>query len=197
MEEDEAADLAVKTSTSPQQPHKQQNQQQLNVLQRQCSNQLNESSGYTSGFEDATGSMSEDVLYRAMYDYQAHHDDELTLSKGCEIRVLSKRTSDEGWWLGVCVSDGRRGIFPSNYVEAVVVNNVANKTAADDCVNGKNMPPQIPYTSLEFRDCIGAGGFGKVFRGLWRRPEIDDGYVSLQSFSSLYSYQSLLMVIFG
>lgn len=194
--------------------HQNQTQQQLSVLQRQYSNQMNESSGYQSGLDDALSSSLKDddggsslalsasggvQLYRAMYDYQASHDDELSLQRGAEIRVLSKRSCDEGWWLGVSTVDGRKGIFPSNYVEPATSANsnaAANKTLTNNASNaaaassslvngdqnlaeffGPNMPPQIPYTSLEFRDCIGAGGFGKVFRGIWRRPDNEEGFV--------------------
>jgi serine/threonine protein kinase len=31
------------------------------------------------------------------------------------------------------------------------------------------MPRQIAYDQLEFQDCIGAGGFGKVYKGYWLR----------------------------
>jgi serine/threonine protein kinase len=34
------------------------------------------------------------------------------------------------------------------------------------------MPPHIPFNELEFKDCIGVGGFGKVYRGYWRRHEL-------------------------
>ena len=107
------------------------------------------------------GEYQDEDLYRVLYDYVANHDDELTLVKGQNICVLSKDykvSGDDGWWTGVNVSDGRRGIFPNNYVEPLI------ERRPDE-------PPHIPYTSLEFKDCIGAGGFGKVYRGYWRRSD--------------------------
>merc|ERR1719399_2420592 len=56
---------------------------------------------------------------RALYDYAAGDDDELSFKAGDEIIITTKRPSgedeDEEWWKGVI--DGRTGIFPSNYVE--------------------------------------------------------------------------------
>ena len=37
----------------------------------------------------------------------------------------------------------------------------------DDEFEETTMPPLIDYAQLEFGDCIGAGGFGKVFQGYW------------------------------
>ena len=96
-------------------------------------------------------------LYQVLYDYKANHDDELTLVRGNTIKLISKTTGDEGWWNGFNLSDGKKGIFPSNYVEPIVPN------------YKRELPPQIPYESLEFKECIGSGGFGKVFKGYWKR----------------------------
>ncbi len=44
-------------------------------------------------------------------------EDELSLSKGDEIEVLSKDykiSGDEGWWTGKC--GGKVGVFPCNFV---------------------------------------------------------------------------------
>lgn len=52
---------------------------------------------------------------RALYDYEATKDDELTLKEGDTVEVISKQA--DGWWEGS--TGGRRGVFPSNYVEEV------------------------------------------------------------------------------
>lgn len=96
-------------------------------------------------------------LFQVMYDYQANHDDELTLFRGNTIKLISKQTGDEGWWNGFNLSEGKKGIFPSNYVEPILLN------------YKRELPPQIPYESLEFKECIGSGGFGKVFKGFWTK----------------------------
>ena len=44
-------------------------------------------------------------MWTAIYDYEAQGEDELGLTKGDEIEVLSKDykiSGDEGWWTGKC-----------------------------------------------------------------------------------------------
>ncbi len=98
-------------------------------------------------------------LYQVLYDYKANHEDEISLVRGNTIKLTSKTTGDEGWWHGFNLSDGKRGIFPSNYVEPIVLN------------YKRELPPSIAYESLEFKECIGSGGFGKVFKGFWKRED--------------------------
>ncbi|TRZ03298.1 hypothetical protein DNTS_009835, partial [Danionella cerebrum] len=46
------------------------------------------------------------------FDYQAQHEDELTIAVG---DIISNIRKDEGgWWEGEL--DGRRGLFPDNFV---------------------------------------------------------------------------------
>uniref|UniRef100_A0A9L0SP81 SH3 domain containing kinase binding protein 1 n=1 Tax=Equus caballus TaxID=9796 RepID=A0A9L0SP81_HORSE len=49
------------------------------------------------------------------FDYQAQHDDELTISVG-EI-ITNIRKEDGGWWEGQI--NGRRGLFPDNFVREI------------------------------------------------------------------------------
>ncbi|CAH8527909.1 unnamed protein product [Dicrocoelium dendriticum] len=51
-----------------------------------------------------------------LYNYTAADDDELSFAKGDQIFHIQQ--IDEGWWLGM-TADGRRGLFPANYVELV------------------------------------------------------------------------------
>lgn len=50
-----------------------------------------------------------------LYDYEAKHDDELTIKPGDIIKVTVKL--DGGWWQGEM--NGRTGIFPATYVEEI------------------------------------------------------------------------------
>lgn len=174
-------------------------------------------------------------IYTVLYDYLANHDDELTLIRGDSVRVLSKDykvSGDDGWWTGINLSDGKKGIFPYNYVELLVNNNKQDPRQVDhqdydlidfsddnqlnnnDCRNRRiinpnriantesteglssiilttgtsnststltsqinetdtrELPPHIPYSELEFKEGIGAGGFGKVYRGYWSRETV-------------------------
>ncbi|XP_039107658.1 SH3 domain-containing protein 21 isoform X3 [Hyaena hyaena] len=53
-------------------------------------------------------------IYRVLFDYQPEAPDELALRRGDEVKVLRKTTEDKGWWEGE--SQGRRGLFPDNFV---------------------------------------------------------------------------------
>ncbi|XP_016385536.1 SH3 domain-containing kinase-binding protein 1-like isoform X1 [Sinocyclocheilus rhinocerous] len=49
------------------------------------------------------------------FDYQAQHDDELTIAVGDIISNIRK--NEGGWWEGEL--DGRRGLFPDNFVKEI------------------------------------------------------------------------------
>eukprot|EP00043_Microstomoeca_roanoka_P025970 m.10417 g.10417 ORF g.10417 m.10417 type:complete len:290 (-) comp6027_c1_seq1:37-906(-) len=50
---------------------------------------------------------------RALYDYQAAGDDEISFDPEDIIEDIEQ--VDEGWWMGT--ANGNRGLFPANYVE--------------------------------------------------------------------------------
>jgi len=129
----------------------------------------------------ASSTADEDSVYTVLYDYTAQHEDELTLVKFQKIKVLSKDykvSGDEGWWTGINLSDGKkRGLFPCDYVGSAVestskivcrsISSSIRKIYLKQASENRQLPPHIPYSQLEFKDCIGAGGFGKVYRGFW------------------------------
>lgn len=59
---------------------------------------------------------------RGLYDYHSQGPDELDVSEGARIELTSGPSGGqnfaEGWWEGVDAL-GRKGIFPSNYVELI------------------------------------------------------------------------------
>ncbi|XP_033365700.1 uncharacterized protein LOC117242831 isoform X2 [Bombus vosnesenskii] len=63
----------------------------------------------TGGKSDATEQC------RAIYQYSANLNDELSLSPGDLITVHQKQP--DGWWIGEC--RGRTGIFPATYVQVI------------------------------------------------------------------------------
>ncbi|XP_068936919.1 nostrin isoform X2 [Petaurus breviceps papuanus] len=56
---------------------------------------------------------------KALYPFQARQDDELNLEKGDIVTIYEKQ--NEGWWFGSL--KGKRGHFPSAYVEELPSNN--------------------------------------------------------------------------
>ena len=65
-------------------------------------------------FETETDTQEQCVV---VHPYQASDQDELSLTKGEIITILSKNTADKGWWKGDI--DGRVGIFPDNFVKII------------------------------------------------------------------------------
>lgn len=70
---------------------------------------------YVSG---ATVSTQVIPIHVAMFNYKPQRDDELELEKG-KLYKVSDMCRD-GWYRGVCLSTGRSGVFPGNYVQSVI-----------------------------------------------------------------------------
>jgi len=75
----------------------------------------------------------------AKFDFEAQDDTQLSLKQGDIIQVISRLSS--GWWDGIC--NGKRGWFPSNYVQDI---DIAQKQGS----MGPPMGPQgdIPYEMM-------------------------------------------------
>jgi len=56
-------------------------------------------------------------MYRALYDYDAADDDEVSFLEGDTI--VNVQPVDDGWVMGVVQSTGNSGMIPSNYIEAM------------------------------------------------------------------------------
>lgn len=54
-------------------------------------------------------------MVKALYDYDANEADELSIRTGDLIVIISK--DDPGWWVGSL--NGKKGLFPSNYVQDI------------------------------------------------------------------------------
>uniref|UniRef100_A0A1A8RTB3 Uncharacterized protein n=1 Tax=Nothobranchius rachovii TaxID=451742 RepID=A0A1A8RTB3_9TELE len=66
-----------------------------------------------NGQED---SADQRVCVRALYDYQAEDETEISFEPGDIIKDVE--TVDKAWWRGWS-KDGRQGLFPANYVETI------------------------------------------------------------------------------
>ncbi|CAF0913185.1 unnamed protein product [Brachionus calyciflorus] len=51
------------------------------------------------------------------YDYSAQNLDELTIKKGDKIRNVIRK--EDGWFEGELISNGKRGVFPDNFVKPI------------------------------------------------------------------------------
>lgn len=110
------------------------------------------------------------MLRTALYDYTAQGEDELSLRRGQIVEVLSmdsKISGDEGWWTGK-IGD-KVGIFPSNFVTEYDPIDHVNSVIRE---LGDIQPLEIKFSELELEEVIGVGGFGKVYRGIWKNREV-------------------------
>lgn len=55
--------------------------------------------------------------YRAIYDYAAADEDEISFADGDVI--VDVQQIDEGWMFGRVERTGQQGMLPANYVEAI------------------------------------------------------------------------------
>jgi len=66
--------------------------------------------------------VSSGQFVRGLYDYHSQGPDELDVSEGARIELTSGPSGGqnyaEGWWEGIDAL-GRKGVFPSNYVELI------------------------------------------------------------------------------
>lgn len=107
-------------------------------------------------------------IVKAVFEYSAQREDELSLKRGSTIEVISKDSKisgDEGWWTGKL--ENRVGVFPSNFVQTDV------QTALQTYRNFQETEPRkIQFSELKLGQVIGAGGFGKVYHGYWAGHEV-------------------------
>ncbi|XP_028822340.1 mitogen-activated protein kinase kinase kinase 10-like, partial [Denticeps clupeoides] len=109
--------------------------------------------------------------WTAVFDYEATADEELTLRRGDLLEVLSKDSKvsgDEGWWTGK-IQD-KVGIFPSNYVTQR--DTTYPNLSPTGLLAGGESPLEIDFSELSLEEVIGAGGFGKVYKGAWHGEEV-------------------------
>lgn len=67
------------------------------------------------GEEGATGQVEINKDFKALYDYEAEDETELTIKEGEILHVISET---DGWYFGTN-SQGKEGNFPSNFVEPI------------------------------------------------------------------------------
>ncbi|XP_072013746.1 1-phosphatidylinositol 4,5-bisphosphate phosphodiesterase gamma-1-like isoform X2 [Amphiura filiformis] len=85
------------------------------------------------------------VTVKALYDYRAQRDDELSFCKHAIITNVDKQ--DHGWWKGDY--GGKKNMwFPSNYVEEI-----ANPSNAPDSTQDSTLMGNLQKGAIEIRGC--------------------------------------------
>lgn len=103
------------------------------ILQNKINNNR---SSLTNSREDLVGSGDGDVPLlppkpireqcKVLYAYAPLNEDELKLSEGDVVTVLSKELPDKGWWKGEL--RGKVGVFPDNFVTLLPSESLLNTT---------------------------------------------------------------------
>ncbi|XP_062238468.1 protein kinase C and casein kinase substrate in neurons protein 2 isoform X1 [Platichthys flesus] len=73
--------------------------------------------GEGNPFEDESASPGLSVAVRALYDYEGQEQDELSFQAGDELTKIGDE-DDQGWCKGQ-LKNGKSGLYPANYVEAI------------------------------------------------------------------------------
>ncbi|XP_053270659.1 protein kinase C and casein kinase substrate in neurons protein 2 isoform X4 [Pleuronectes platessa] len=73
--------------------------------------------GEGNPFEDESASPGLSVAVRALYDYEGQEQDELSFQAGDELTKIGDE-DDQGWCKGQ-LKNGKLGLYPANYVEAI------------------------------------------------------------------------------
>jgi hypothetical protein len=79
-----------------------------------------------------------DSAHVVLYDYEAVENDELSLTKGGKVVVLSKRTSNFGWFRCRDYETGKEGIVPGNYLSQGEVSTADNGEGDEDGSKNKS-----------------------------------------------------------
>ncbi|KAL1924796.1 uncharacterized protein VTP21DRAFT_4450 [Calcarisporiella thermophila] len=121
-------------------------------------------------------------IVRALYDYQGSDSSSLNFQKGDVIEVLNQL--ETGWWDGVV--DGKRGWFPSNYVEVIEKYDSEDESGLEEVDENDEENVWVPQTAPS----------GNVFyfntvtgESVWELPVEEGGSPYTQSSRNLDSTQ--------
>lgn len=121
-------------------------------------------------------------------DFNGMLRDELTIKEGEEIEIISKDTivsRNIGWWTGRN-SKGKIGIFPAACVSCDVQNSSGSGSS------NSTYPLEIKSSEIEMKEVVGIGGFGKVFRAIYRGEDVAVKVAKSTTFDSLKAVQDVI-----
>ena len=122
-------------------------------------------------------------------DFNGLYGDELSLKVGEDIEIISKDTvvsRNIGWWTGRNAK-GKIGIFPAASVSCEI-------QGSDKGGNGGNQeyPLEIKNSEVEMKEVIGIGGYGKVYRGIYKGEEVAVKVAKTTTYNSLKAVQDVI-----
>ncbi len=124
----------------------------------------------------------------AIGDFNGLLRDELNIKEGEEIEIISKDTvvsRNIGWWTGRN-SKGKIGIFPAACVSCDVPG--GNGVGSNNSV----YPLEIKSAEVTMKEVVGMGGFGKVFRAIYKGEEVAVKVAKATTFDSLKAVQDVI-----
>lgn len=89
---------------------------------------------------------------RVIFSYNQDHEDELNLKVGDIIDIIGEE--EEGWWRGIL--NGKEGVFPSNFVEEIQINNTKTKQSGskEDLTENFDKAPVLPPKAGKFQHLL-------------------------------------------
>lgn len=125
-------------------------------------------------------------------DFSGMLRDELTIKEGEEIEIISKDTivsRNIGWWTGRN-SKGKIGIFPAACVSCDVQGCIGGSRGAP---NPESVYPlEIKNSEVTIKEVVGIGGFGKVFRAIYKGEDVAVKVAKSTTFDSLKAVQDVI-----
>ena len=125
-------------------------------------------------------------------DFNGLYGDELSLKVGEEIEIISKDTvvsRNIGWWTGRKTKKNTKiGIFPA----ACVSCDIQPSGASNSSVHNPNYPLEIKNSEVDMKEPIGMGGFGKVYRAIYKGEEVAVKVAKSTTFDSLKAVQDVI-----
>ncbi|XP_034246748.1 1-phosphatidylinositol 4,5-bisphosphate phosphodiesterase gamma-1 isoform X1 [Thrips palmi] len=120
------------------------------VLRRNGTNVDDGANVYTTpGYMDPSCFTSSGVItVKALFDYQAHHDDELSFPK--HAIITNVRRVEGGWWRGD-YGGKRQHMFPSNYVEELHGNSDCEHPTRVASETSQAGPIDLTGATVEFK----------------------------------------------